>query len=209
VGQGETAQKEKFQTYSPVNQELTKKEGMKKIILIVSAIFTLLMHCSGSNVYAYSILDAEPIQFYLVDDDGKGDKDSIVKLSYANFTGFSLQYSLTGLSGTWNNYYGQDINTGSNGGELLTWWRAKKGSANPQYYTSGDLYFLAGTGDGLYKSVLIDWDKIGFTLQIANGKDRIKPFIAAVPIPGAVWLLGSGVFGLLMFRGRRKVSMNS
>jgi hypothetical protein len=59
--------------------------------------------------------------------------------------------------------------------------------------------------DDYFRSVNIAWNGLasGFKLDIL-GTTSVADGYRAVPIPGSLLLLGSGVFGIIMFRGRRK-----
>jgi len=61
-----------------------------------------------------------------------------------------------------------------------------------------------------YRAVGIEWNLVGddsYKLNILGTSSTVDGF-KAVPIPGSLLLLGSGVFGLVMLRGRRKAAMN-
>jgi len=73
-----------------------------------------------------------------------------------------------------------------------------------------DGFFMAAIGDviGIHMDagVNLEWDGEGYELWASASQDLTMEANPAVPVPGAFWLLGSGLFGLVAVRRRQKES---
>jgi hypothetical protein len=94
---------------------------------------------------------------------------------------------------------------GTNGGRLATMTfntvntgLATFGLSLDNVFFGGPAWFWGGTGDSRAFQAISNTDLASFTLTGASVQ------INAVPIPAAVWLLGSGVVGLVALKRRKK-----
>ena len=138
----------------------------------------------------------DEVSFYVVDDNTlpSGGNNSVdLAIPSIGLTGI-LQYSMN--NSTWNNVTDSllTIATGSDDWERV-WFRLDLGGS---YVTKGTLTFTGQDGD-LWNAVAITWDNNGFTFGVPGDNDNV----ASVPIPAAVWLFGSGLFGLVPVRRKR------
>ncbi|MBN2808381.1 MAG: VPLPA-CTERM sorting domain-containing protein [Deltaproteobacteria bacterium] len=93
------------------------------------------------------------------------------------------------------------------------WLRLDLGSGSVGVYDTGGDVTLLGLEEnsGLYNAVNIVWNEIqspeygNLSLNISVGVANDDDNIGAVPIPGAIWLLGSGLLGMVGMRRRKKV----
>ena len=76
-----------------------------------------------------------------------------------------------------------------------------------EFYDGEYSFFMAAIGDvvGIHmdSGVELDWDGEGYELWAMASQDLNMEVNSAVPIPGAFWLLGSGLFGLVAVRRRQ------
>jgi len=180
---------------------------MKKIFILSMAAFlvfglTSLASADFTNPYTVGF---GPAQFYAIDNLGTSGDGNVTLTNLSSTPGYSLQYSLG--SGTWTS-----IDTGSN-------FTVTTGTDHHQLVQLR-LSPLTGTGDpitkisymtfsgqyapdsSLYNSVFLFFSSQTFASRISfltpGGTDHVSP----VPIPAAVWLLGSGLIGIVAIRRR-------
>jgi hypothetical protein len=186
-----------------LNSEIQKGDYMKKALVILSVFVLMVLGVQSSWAATSSATTMNPVFFYVVD--SKSDTDSLVTLTvsglpYGNY--FEVGYSTDNVH--WTDILITDesvadivFNTGSNGNSLKTYWRTDD-------TTTGNVTFLNPfePGSSLFQAVNIKWSSgsDGKQFSVASNLDKVSP----VPIPGSLLLLGSGAFGLAMFRGRRK-----
>ena len=169
--------------------------GRKRFFIQVLALVMLLgiAHVAGANF----VQTLDEVSFYVVDDNTPSGDDSVTLEIFSIAQSGTLQYSTD--KSTWTDIYGNSIAiaTGSDDWERV-WFRLDLGSGS--YVTKGTLTFSGADGN-LWNAVSIEWDgNNGVTFNTAGDNDNVAP----VPIPGAVWLLGSGLIGLVAFGGRRR-----
>jgi len=70
-------------------------------------------------------------------------------------------------------------------------------------FASLDLIYLGGA-DSLFLSITPTDDWVAATGDVLDGDIEGKHLVNVVPIPGAVWMLGSGIIALFGFNRRRK-----
>ena len=173
--------------------EVLKMER-KRFLIPVLAFIMLLAFAQVAKANFVQTLDE--VSFYVVDDNTlpSGGNNSVdLAIPSIGLTG-TLQYSIN--NNTWN--YVTDssltIATGSDDWERV-WFRLDMGSS---YVTKGTLTFTGQDGN-LWNAVAIKWDNNGYTFGVSSDNDNVAP----VPISAAVWLLGSGLIGLVAVRRRR------
>ena len=167
----------------------------KRFLISILAFIMLLGFAQVAKADFVQSLDE--VSFYVVDDNTlpSGGNNSVdLAILSIGLTG-TLQYSIN--NNTWN--YVTDspltIATGSDDWERV-WFRLDMESS---YVTKGTLTFTAQDGN-LWNAVAIKWNgSNGYTLGVPCDDGNVAP----VPIPATVWLLGSGLFGLVAVRRRR------
>ncbi len=179
---------------------------MKRIVLVAGLMMLLLL---GGAVRQANATWMDPVTFYVVDDDTGSNDDSVtLSFSYGAWVdNVKLQYSL-------------DNNSWSDAGTSMTvaasnwrqvWLRLANNGDGSVFATGGDVTFSGlESNSGLYNSVSVTWSEItlpgGLTIgtDISVGTANDDDNIGAVPVPAAIWLLGSGLLGLGIFRRRAK-----
>jgi len=172
---------------------------MKKLLILSMAAFLIFGFTSWASA-DLTIDDPAYVQFYSVDD--SGDSNASIFITDINLlNGMLLWYKVGG--GAWTSYTSQLINVGTteNGGRTLV--SLGIGSdVNNLIYSALSMQFL-GENSNLpnhFDSLIINWTDTLYTkvdfVGNANGVDNLSP----VPLPGAVWLLGAGLIGLVGVR---------
>lgn len=177
---------------------------MKKLIGFL--LFSLTVFCSASasaslvDPYQQGFLD--PVSFMVVDDPDSTDLGKVF-LSTSFFglpAGYQLEYLYAGVS-AWTVLQPTTVfNTAPQGREMVTF--RLHNAATGGVDTSGTLTFQGLESADLYTTLIIDWDESVFmalSISTAGNDDNIAP----VPVPGALWLFGSGIAGLFAIRRRR------
>lgn len=175
---------------------------MKKLIGFV--LFSLTVFCSASasaslvDPYEHGFWD--PVSFLVVDDPDSTDPGNVF-LSSIGFglpAGYQLEY-MVGVS-AWTVLQPTTVFSTPQGRETVTF--RLRNSATGGVDTSGSLTFLGLESSDLYNSLVIDWDEsvsMVLTVSVPGENDNVAP----VPVPGALWLFGSGIAGLFAIRRRR------
>ena len=184
---------------------------MKRIVLVAGLMVLLLL---GGAVRQVNATWMDPVTFYVVDDDTGSNDDSVtLSFDYYNWgNDVKLQYSLDNSS--WSNVSNgsMSVNTGTDNWQQV-WLRLADDDGN-SVDTDGDVTFSSlESNSGLYNSVSVVWSQvdiqnygtidINISVGTANDDDNIG-VVPAVPVPAAIWLLGSGLLGLAVFRRRPK-----
>ncbi len=150
------------------------------------------------------------ISLYLVDDPINGTQNSIdveavlYDLNPTDTITSVLQYSFDGISfSAWSNLKNFAINETQ---QIHFQLEVFHGGSFFGYDATGAMEFLSYEADyyGMeaYAGVFVNWGDFQLTFLSSNSNDNFSP----VPIPGAVWLLGSGLLGLVGLRKKfRKV----
>jgi hypothetical protein len=139
------------------------------------------------------------VKFYAMDDTDGDNNDDTVILEIDNYLTSSskfLQYSCDGSN--WNNAGSSITLSVTDGKKELVYMRIYDGSNADN---DGTLKFLGTNGPNLWNMVRIEWgtgDSIGLSLAVPEGSDSVSP--ASAPVPGAAWILGAGILGLVGFR---------
>jgi len=169
---------------------------MKKI-LVVTALALVMVWGVGVQRAAAGYMD--DVSFFAVDDisDPVGGNGSVtltnLMINYYGTDPATLEYSVD--QSNW--FVAGDSFTVNpvSGGVEQVYLRLNCGT---DMVTSGVITFLSPEGD-LFNGLKVDWsNQIDMTITIADNDDNVAP----VPIPAAVWLLGSGLFGLIGVRRR-------
>lgn len=95
------------------------------------------------------------------------------------------------------------VPTGSIGGNINFAWGATSGIDVFMVWSADGLTSLDVDGDGTPGARMVDGPFPGFS---ANFTGSSGPTPAVVPVPAAVWLLGSGLVGLVGVARRRKAA---
>jgi hypothetical protein len=183
---------------------------MKKLLITLSVF--VLMFIGIQTSWAYNS--------YIMLVDGKYDGNNTVNVTvsdYSYLSDYNIFYQLG--SGTWTSWTIGTTILGT-GGQILSFGLDSKtdGNADPEKFSynisDATLTFSSQISPSLsenpmvstdyYRNVDILWKNAGlFKLTIAS-TDFVNDGFTAVPIPGSLLLLGSGVFGLVMLRGRKR-----
>lgn len=179
------------------------KMGKRMKKWIVFLFFGLIFLSSGTvqaalvNPYDQGLLD--PVSFYVVDDPDSTDPESVVLTTSSPLlqAGYQLEYLYSGVS-DWTVLSAVTSFTTPDEGSRLVFLRLHN-PATGEVDTSGSLTFQGLEGDNLFTSLLLSWDASAITslsFITAGNDDNLAP----VPLPAAIWLLGSGFLGLCGLR---------
>jgi len=154
------------------------------------------------------------IFFQITPEDGENNGDPVqITLTWRG--------DLTTSEGTWGHLSGGEggdaiaitLNDcpSSNPLENVAWSHERINRSNGNEFHNSDYgHFMAVIGDivGIHmdSTVRLDWNGEGHEMG-ASASQGLDMEVNAVPIPGAIWLLGSGLFGLVAVR-RRKNNMS-
>ena len=169
---------------------------MKKILLIMTLALVIVWGVGIQKAAAGSYsMDMDEISFYAVDTSA----NAVVTLTVSQLAGSdTLQYKAG--SANWADAGGSIvISPVTTGGMEQVYLRLVNGTTVTS--TAGNITFW-GKDDANYNSITVNWTVAGGTLAldllVPDDKDNVAP----VPIPAAVWLLGSGLLGLVGIRRR-------
>ncbi len=174
---------------------------MKKItfFLLVMSALILTVNANGSVVpdpLHQGLLD--PVNFFVVDDQNSQDP-GVVVLTTSSFnlpTGFQVEYLYSGVAEWTVLNPTTTFLTPLQGREQL--FLRLFNSSTAETDTSGDLTFQGYEAPDLFTTLIIEWGTVNLTISTAGNDDNLAP----VPLPAAIWLLGSGI--LCLFGTRRK-----
>lgn len=165
---------------------------MKKLLILSMAAFLIF----GFTSWASADLTTPygTAQFFAVDAFGTGGGDGSVTLSSSNWTGGTLQYRL-GSTGDFTTVSDNKIVVTTPSRQLVQFQVV--GITNP---TMATMTFFGPDGS-LYNSVLLNFhdNNIGI-FRLAFETPSLDDHASPVPLPGAVWLLGAGLIGLVGVR---------
>ena len=181
---------------------------MKKILILSMAVFLIFGFTSWASAMEASFTDPYTVgptsaQFFAIDNLGT-DGNNSVTLSNTSYTpGYTLQYSV--VSGAWIDIVPfSTFTVSTTDHRQLVQLRLDPVGVENNYITTATMAFAGqyAPGSSLYNTVqLLFSGGVGsflFASATPAGTDHVSP----VPIPGAVWLLGAGLIGLVGVRRR-------
>jgi hypothetical protein len=178
-----------FLGVSPSNHYIADMVGFNGIVLGTT------QTASGSHPGSIDGTESPTIDAPFVFWSGTGMHSTVSPANVLSASGNSAQIDFTGLRWTWNGMYKNDgVPIGG-----LAW------AGNPNGVALVTCGVDCGTGDTYtlsYSATIPVNDPSGFG-QVPY-RMHLQGTIAAVPVPAAIWLLGSGLVGLIGF-GRRRV----
>jgi hypothetical protein len=187
-----------------------RSDGMKLFVLVLSALAALLF-TGASSVWADSVTIDTP---FLFSGSGYDSNQGITHVDQDPWKGFvTLTVTNTGTQ-SWTDFHFGILSAGSDvsyvyfqGGTPsstvpLSQWTANNNTVyGSPFGATLDLYFSTLVAPG---------QSATFTVYTDNTQDRVNfamlfyPTVTPIPIPGAIWLLGSGLLGMIGLRRRFK-----
>ncbi len=176
---------------------------MKKTNLCLTVLLALII---ATNTYGSMVPDPfhqgmlDPVSFFVVDDQDSPDPGAVV-LTTSSFNlpaGFQVEYLYSGVI-DWTALNPLTTFSTPVQGRELVFLRLFNASTSGMD-TSGDLTFQGYEAQDLYTTLIIDWGTVNLTISTAGNDDNVAP----VPVPGAIWLLGSGILCLIGTRRKAK-----
>jgi hypothetical protein len=165
---------------------------MKKILILGMAVFLVFGFTSWATAEFYGNTYESKIPiFWAVNGDGTS---STVSLISTNVGG--VRYSLTNNGTDWTTLP-SSLNV--NGGTKI--FLQSGGVSSTVLMTYQAKLYPAEDNSPLYKTLIASFNGYtgGFSISTAEGTNGA---ISPVPLPGAVWLLGTGLIGLVGVRRR-------
>ncbi len=181
-------------------------KGGEYVKRVLASLFIVVM-LGGIGTAAHASYfqdDLDPVCFFVVDDPLGGNDTVTLEYFGNNVSDWNLEYRYGSVGWTSLASSGQVAIPASD--RTIVYYRLVNSSSGED--TKADLVFSGADDGDLWNSVAIYWgDVVGdyssrFQVLVAGDDDNVAP----VPIPQAVLLLGSGVFGLLVFGRRRAQS---
>ncbi|BBO86552.1 hypothetical protein DSCO28_71180 [Desulfosarcina ovata subsp. sediminis] len=173
-----------------------------KTVKLVIAVLSMLFLATSAYAYTWSDVDLEGIY-------GTGENEALVVVDFSGDDDDSFAWKVCFDSATYRTILdvisSNDSDFTLNSDAFVT-WIAYTDEAGNEYYGSGNWfsYFssndLGETWSGWHMSVA-DGEAVGWS---RTGSAPVTPLASAVPVPGAVWLLGSGVMILAGLRRKRQ-----
>ena len=178
---------------------------MKKFLILSMAAFLVFGFTSWAaattTIPYYEGHTTDPLlaaTFWAID----GDADRQVTISSVNFGTLQYKYGAT----VWTPFTGFSLLIPTINGEMQVFLQYVAGGSGSEVSAASMTYTgklqPSDTGSSLYHTVVANFSP-GISVNTAAGKsDSVSP--VPVPLPGAVWLLGAGLIGLVGVR-RRKI----
>lgn len=173
---------------------------MKKLtgFLLVAALMFSATGSQAAGVDPYTLGAMDPVSFYVVDD-AVSNNPGVVALATSTFNlplGFQLEYLYSGVLDWTTLQPSTEFSTPVQGREQVYLRLADHSSGS--VITGGTLTFQGYQTENLYTSLIVDWGTMNLSFTTAGENDNVAPSHA--PVPGAVWLLGSGLSALYVIR---------
>ena len=180
---------------------MPQRELMVIICFILIGLFTSPAQATLADPYSQGLVDE--VSFWLHDDPDSNDPGEIVlsTMTYGLPAGYQLEYFYSGVS-DWTVLGPATSFATTVEGSKLVFLRLYNPDTGVED-RSGELTFLGLEGTDLYTTLAIDWDEsylMALSITTAGNDDNLAP---QAPLPGAVWLLGPGLVGILCTRKRR------
>ena len=178
---------------------------MKKILILNMAAFLVFGLTSWASA---SFTDPYPVgptsaQFFAIDNLGTSGDGRVTLSNISSTPGYTLQYSVG--SGTWTDIIPFTTFTViAIDHRQLVQLRLSPSGSTGGYTTAANMTFAGQytTNSSLYNTVQLLFSDgiLLFASATPTGTDHVSP----VPIPASVWLLASGLFGMVAVRRRRR-----
>jgi hypothetical protein len=185
--------------------------GWKPVVLGFSVLAALLF-AGAPSVWAHSVTIDTP---FLFSGSGYDSNQQVIHNDQDPWKGFVTMTATNTGSQSWTDFHFGILSAGSdvshvyfqgdvptvtvNGSNILLQWTANNNTVyGSPFGATLDLYFSQLVAPG---------QSATFTVYTDNTQNKVNfamlfyPTVSPVPIPGAVWLLGSGLLGLV---GRRR-----
>jgi hypothetical protein len=173
---------------------------MKKILILGMAVFLVFGVASVVSAVPAPLASAE---YFVVNGNSDSSTAKSIEIQYFNvLNATSLEYS-TNSGSTWESAGGMtgSFFVGDVENKKLVKFRVGNGIGG--YYDTATLLFYGHSKDpntirddkSLFRSV-----SVSFINGVSFNTAEFNHFVSPVPLPGAVWLLGAGLIGLVGVR---------